>query len=474
MRKLFCPRIWKRLSYTKKEYNVIKTQFKEIKMKKVINTAAFAALIVGAAVTAQAADITVNMYGASAQRDYWKDLGGEFMTSQMGCLTAHKAKGGSNYYVIKGESCSQNAGDDVYITYASVASLEGVRAAKGVAPIDSTLDCNSDITKRKIVDKSTCTWPAWQTGEGVCTEVNTKEPAGAGTYACETIQLGTSDVEGSSFDQESHGLKFGHVPASSTNTWQDITLTPESTTGMVSYKPTIVPFAFYANNELGGASPVGDLSNLTRTQAVNLFAGKVATWDQLKGFGDYSEEIMLCLRHAGSGTHATLDKAVFRGDNLDVIKTAKDYENFSAPYAYFYQSSSSTKTGEAGMKECIESNGGVGPFMGVIAMGYLDADAAATTKMHQMKYQGSPAVDAAAMAAGTTNDYINQGSYDFWSAQNVYLQTADDTAFVQKLMAYASTHIPTSKAGIWTTDSDLNVTKASDTVIPVMDEVVVE
>jgi hypothetical protein len=415
-------------------------------MKKVINTALFAALIAGAAVTAQAADIKVDMYGASAQRDYWKDLGQTFMTATqatggMGCATAHKAQKTSNQVVIKGDNCSIAGGDDVYITYNSVASLEGVRAAKEVAPVvaEACATANGNAY-RTVVDVTSCTYPTWPT-VGTCTAT-----------ICDDIELGTSDVEGSSFDQESHGSIYGHMGG----TWQDIVLTAESITGLKNYKPTVVPFAFYANNDLGGAAPAAPLNNLTRTQALNLFSGKVYDWGQLNGFGAYAGKgVQLCFRHAGSGTHATIDKAVMRGDLALVKDEAVNYLAGILTDAYFYQSSDSSS---GGMKQCIETNGGNGVGGDYIAIGYLDADAAATANMHQLKYQGASATDTE----------IANGSYDFWSAQNVYLKTADNSTVVQKMMSFAAANIPSAKAGIWVKANDLNVQKLSDTSIPVL------
>ncbi len=415
-------------------------------MKKVINTALFAALIAGAAVTAQAADVQVDMYGASAQRDYWKDLGESFMTATvanggMGCATAHKAKKDSNKIVIKGETCAIAGSDDVYITYNSVASLEGVRAAKEVAPVVAEACATSNGNAfRTIVKVNSCTYPAWP-AEGTCTAT-----------VCGDIELGTSDVEGSSFDQESHGGIYGHLGGAV----QDIVLTAESTTGLKNYKPTVVPFAFYANNDLGGAAPAAPLNNLTRTQALNLFSGNVYDWGQLNGFGAYAGKgVQLCFRHAGSGTHATIDKAVMRGDLALVTEEAVNYSAGVLPDAFFYQSSDSSS---GGMKQCIETNGGNGVGGEYIAIGYLDADAAATLNMHQMKFQGASATDTE----------IANGSYDFWSAQNVYLKTADNTPVVQKMMAFAAANIPSGKAGIWVKANALNVTKTNDKAIPTM------
>jgi len=438
-----------------------------MKMKKIINIALVAAALTGVAVTAQAADepgIDINMYGASAQRDYWNALAPEFLTVNMQCASYQKAQVDSNYVVHKGTACAGVAGSpNIYINYSSVASMEGVLSAIHAAPLDATLNdtCGGNNALREIASKTTCTWGT-STTPGTCT-----------AKVCADIIGGTSDVEMSSFTQESTGNKNGHKGGGVATFIADGS-GYDVTTGMVDYKPTIVPFAFYANNDLDGATPTGDLANLNRTQAVNLFAGKIATWDMLKGYGNYPDEVQLCLRHAGSGTHATLDKVVFRDDTKSDIDpaTGKQYLSLveqevtdAAPYIYFYQSSSKALPA-AGMKECVETNGGNGRFSGVIAVGYMDADTLSNTNMHQMKYQGTPAVDEDNKAAGLTNDYINKGSYDFWSAQNVYVKTAENNTTMQALMAYAESKIPSTKVGIWTSKSNLQILKAADTHLP--------
>jgi hypothetical protein len=447
-------------------------------MKKVINTAIFAAIVAGSVVTAQAADIQVNMYGASAQRDYWQSLGETFLKDTdtsigMGCASAHLAQVeyvntsgvttiDKNSIAIKGESCSANGGDDVYITYTAVASLEGIAAANNVAPVVASLQCDgTNPALRNIANVAKCdltkTWPT----AGKCAN-----QADLSQYACADIQLGTSDVEGESFTQISNGNQKGHISGpieaiDLTSTEYDAA---KETSNLDSYKPTVVPFAFYTNNKVGGALPSGDQANLSRTQAVNLFAGKVKTWNQLKGYEAITRKVVLCLRHAGSGTHATLDTVVFRGDNLDIIQDENAFLPATnvAPYAYFYQSSSDLYT-------CVATNAGKGNTFANLqygAVGYADADAV-IADAHQMKYQGVPAIDKANIAAGK-NDYINKGSYDFWSAQNVYLQNADNTPFVAKMMDFAENNIPEAKYGIWTKKSALLVDKALDTNIPVM------
>jgi hypothetical protein len=422
----------------------------ETTMKKIINVAVFTAILAGAAVSAQATDIRVNMYGASAQRDYWKYLGQTFMTGElvdngMNCESAHyaKASGDSNYYVIKGENCEfagkadplQVEFDDIYITYASTASNEGIRAVKEVEALDpAKYGCGTAYDQRKIVDVSSCgldaVWPA----DGGC----------SATLVCGDIDLGTSDVEGASFTQSTTGAPYGHMGGTS----KTYTVTPEDTAGLKTYYPTVVPFAFYANDVYETVADAG-VDNLTRTQALNLFGAHVNNWNQFVGYDD--RKVVLCFRHAGSGTHATLDKAVFRGD--DTIKSSQ--VTFGTGYrAYFYKSSSSTRTGEAGMLECVANNANLSDAT-YMAVGYMDADTV-DDRVVKLKYQG----------ALPTADEIIKGSYDFWAKQNVLVDEAEDTAFVQEMMEFAAENVPTEKEEYWVPAGSLDVKKAHDTSIP--------
>ena len=68
------------------------------------------------------------------------------------------------------------------------------------------------------------------------------------------------------------------------------------------------------------------INNLTRLQVVALFSGVVSDWSD---FGVYYPAIpvTLCMRHAGSGTSATLDYAVMNngwGNALYEIRTTEN------------------------------------------------------------------------------------------------------------------------------------------------------
>ncbi len=429
-------------------------------MKKIINTAILSAVVVASAVSAQAADYNVNMYGASAQINYWNALMDDFLLTQ-GCDTTEQARVDSKKIAFKGTNCGVDDNSTYYITYTSVASLEGLKAVKGESSIDPSLICDgSDLNKRSVANAATCTnWkPAGGTAWGTC------------TAACLPIDVGASDVEGVSFHQRSVGNKYGHKGGGLDTDVYTADSVELSEVDYQRYQPTVVPFSFYVNNRIGGQYAAGIKNNLSRVMAANLFGGKVSNWTQFRGYEDYTYDIALCLRHAGSGTHATLDEVVFRGDNIELLEVQN---GTTAPYTYFYQSSSSTTTGTAGMKECIQQNAGKSS---AAAVGYMDADVASSSSLHRMTYNGVPSVDLEEKEDPIThimykaNDYINQGSYEFWSAQNLYIDLANtDKTLVDLMMNFANSNIPDNMKGIWTTDADLKVTKEFDVNLPVID-----
>jgi len=173
--------------------------------------------MLGAAATANAATTQVNMYGASAQRDYWNTLGEDFMDS-LGCTGYAKTTYSADFYAIKGTGCTvPGITDTVIITYGSVASLEGVKAALNVEPLDDKNNCardNGPASRQVVKTDSTAVW------------------GGATGITCGDIQLGTSDVEGTSFTQSSTGGINGYNTASFTPP-----VAPESVDGLVHSMP---------------------------------------------------------------------------------------------------------------------------------------------------------------------------------------------------------------------------------------------
>ncbi|MBU0481325.1 MAG: substrate-binding domain-containing protein [Proteobacteria bacterium] len=425
-------------------------------MKKLVLGAMLGASLLAMASTASAA-VEINIFGASAQNDYWNTAAPLYLAAPvanggMGCDPATVAKA-NRYYdkggvwtkdkkmgIAKGDNCAGAGGDTVYIQYTAVASFEGPRSVYGVDPdnLDSCSDNPAyDDHYREMIDETSCDFAI-----GECS-----------AKACKDVTIGASDVAAESFTQSSTGCINGHVDCSEV---LDISLTPDTipTAGLDTYRPIVVPFRFFVSDNLATAG----INNLTRLQAVLLFNGNVTNWSQ---FGPSYPNLgtVICLRHAGSGTHATLDKAVMRGDYpLASVQIVPPPFNPTGQVIYFNESSSN-------LMDCVNDLGGKSAATHG-AVGYADADknAAGTwPNVVNVTYNG---VDA-------LQDHIKNGVYSFWSAQWIYEDPTEPNyavthPIVQSMMAYSSiaANIPASKAPYWVAKNDLNVTKGTDFVLP--------
>jgi hypothetical protein len=281
-------------------------------------------------------------------------------------------------------------------------------------------------------------------------------------------------VAGETFGQESHGALKGP----SGGVWFDSTALPFDTTGLENCRPINVPFSFFAHEDtkvVGGLfladatlypfwssyyawwTPGDSKQNLTRLMATLIFSGSVTNWSD---FGYPAQPITVCLRHAGSGTHATLDAAVMRGD-ATLLKDEALPGSFPVlmgwvPVTYFNKGSSD-------MMRCIRD---AGPG----AIGYADSDKNGANPdgslgsyptVRALKYMGK---------FGVAFTLIN-GQYDFWSAQWLYFLANEDPATKAKILelcAFASdpTNMPDSRRAYWTTAGEMKVEKANDFAWP--------
>lgn len=430
--------------------------FKKVMKGTMIGAAA--ALVLGA--PAQAADITVNLFGASAQYEFWTSAAPAFLDSVCNGAVQH-AKGtltgpdGARDTGIARSTDCQGNGDNVTITYTTFSSEKGILAVSNQAGYDG---CGTGRAQIANVNNSTFT----------------TYPAAAGTVnglVCADIQIGASDVAGSTFGQESHGQLLGPRGGG----FVDYYATPVDTTGLLNCRPINVPFAFFVEEDtvvmdgLDLASdatwgsyypwwPIGDSKeNLTRMMATAIFSGQVTDWSD---FGYPAQAIKVCLRHAGSGTHATLDADVMRGEaNLMIDEALPD--SFPVlmgwvPVTYFNKGSSD-------MMKCIRDAGDG-------AVGYADADKNGGPRdgsggdydtVRRVKFMGKDAV---------AYTLIN-GMYDFWSAQWLYyLEDEDETvkAKIIELCNFASdpANMPESRRAFWTTANEMKVEKADDFAWP--------
>ena len=412
-------------------------------LKNILATAVVAMTVAGFAATASAAGtVEINLYGASAQYFYWNDVADNFLATQYSCGTVEQAQdAGKKNGITRGTSCSPGGDTTYIIRYSSKASFDGIDAQKGrddYAGLDEKcaegapgVPAGKAKFYRQMADESTVDW----TSKSVSTR------------KCVDVTLGASDVAASTFLQTSSGRE---KPCTATNTKTiSRTFGGLNASGLTTYKPLVVPFAFYVND-----TALPTVTNLTRLQAVMIYADFVKKWNDF-GPSYPDKTVVKCARHAGSGTHATLDAAVMRGD----------YNLFTAPGTLggkikFFND------GSGDLMNCVQQNGCPGYSTGTHgAVGYADADQdlASYVDVAQILYQG----------AAASKDNIKNGVYDFWSNQWLYEDPTETTyatthPVVTALMNYASiaSNLPTGKAPFWATSNEMKVTKTNDFALP--------
>ena len=432
-------------------------------MKKIIKTAALSASLVALASTAFASDLSLNLFGSSAQANFWNQNAVTFLTTAAGsggegcqsAVSGFSDPGTNKHGIVIGTNCAGNGGGRVIIRYTSNKSVEGLYAAAGLNPngVDGAT-CNNDPTMRLQaydVNSDGTTFSA----------------------QCQKVDVAVSDVASESFTQSSNGNYNGWLTVTPVQHLNLATANPpipgQNYFGTAS-QPIIVPFSFYANSNAG-------ISKLNRQQALLLFSGNVATWDMF-GQGFPQKNVVVCMRHAGSGTLATLDKAIMRGDR----PLSTNQLTGGAPTVWFMQ-------GTPDMLNCINSNGGDATGKSA-AIGYADSDAMTTgyngdgsenlnssyPNVQRLLYngggQGMTAANKTNYGYSAVKNEIINGSYEFWSAQEMYLNPNDaQNATVANLFNQAVTFAgnPQACPGLgcyWAAASEVQVTKESDSAVP--------
>jgi ABC-type phosphate transport system substrate-binding protein len=437
-------------------------------IKKIIQTAILGGSLLGLAGAANAATIDVNLYGASAQYEFWTAAAPGFLQSQ-GCRAQDisTAKDSGNVHGIaicrgteQGGQGFNNNGNTYYLRYSSKASYDGIRAVQGLDPDGDSGSCNDN--ERLMANEATTDW-----GTHTVTSLS-----------CKDVTIGASDVAAETFGQQSSGLQYGPKTTSNPTISRSIGgLTMDSSYNV--FRPIIVPFAFFRN--ANPTTPV-PYDNMTRLMATSIFNGQVANWSAFNPSNPNADiPVIVCMRHAGSGTVATLDAAVMRGDYTLVTEQIPADDELViiglAPAIYFNEGSSD-------MLRCVGGAGnraGYTEYTGIGAVGYADGDKVIMSdgtlpapnniagEYHDtgnfgdvklMKYMGE---------MPTRNNIVN-GVYDFWAAQWLYASPADSGAgsLVRALDAYASNpaNIPASKAAFWASQDEMKVEKATDFSFP--------
>lgn len=445
-------------------------------MKKVIKTVVFGASVLALASVANATEYNVNIYGASAQNEFWNDAADDFLAAAttangLGCTTVQQDRTTSKDGISRGTNCAglPDPADVIYIRYSARASADGPRSVYGIDP-DNVDSCDTEgftDSYRKMADETTVDWDPTTVG---------------GSNKCVDVTLGASDVASSSFTQVSEGNEEGFLQNGPVTRFDmNANLIPGEAQGLIPHRPVVVPFAFFGNGPAMGwdttdpANPVagaGAITNVSRVQAANLMAGNVYNWSQ---FGpDFpNKKVVVCLRHAGSGTHATLDKAVMRGDFSIAEKEAwPGTFTPNTPYLFFHISSSD-------LIKCVDQNGNspsTGGFTTDVtthmAIGYADADKNAPDAITgAIKYPDAVTLNYNGYSPAKQN--ITNGNYTFWSQQWIYENPADANyntlqPIHQKMVDFASdpANLPATKANYWAAANELNVVKPFDTSLP--------
>ena len=214
------------------------------------------------------------------------------------------------------------------------------------------------------------------------------------------------------------------------------------------------------------------IDNLSRLMVLQIFSSENAAWlDRWNQFGPWYPDagIVRCMRCAGSGTHATFDLQVFRGD-ATIMGTSV--------YGRFYHDESSSD-----LVKCIRDDGwassfGPTPWAGYnidgtddvrYAVGYADADKSLSrtdlSNLHIVKYQGVEPV----------RPKIENNEYNFWAAQTLYWDPVEiDNAGLTNLLtalraaannaAFVDTLDPQSM--FWTTQGAMSCQKVDASAQP--------
>jgi hypothetical protein len=433
-----------------------------MKLKNIFKSFVAGAAVLAIAGTASATDYDINIYGASAQFTFWNTVAGDWIKSRPGCSDAVPVTytfDGTNK--ITRATCS--GGNTYNIRVSSKASFDGILALKG-----DDSQAASGTTAEKCSSGDTGYDAAVADGIGHYRKMVDEASIGgttASTLKCVRVTVGASDVAGESFTQSSLGKLKGSTGALTYRSFSGI-----STTGLSSARPFVVPFAFYANTQNATLNTAMN-NNITRMMAVLLFSGQIDNWNEFGSSYPADLHTVVCLRHAGSGTHSTLDYAVIKGNGwggvlstvANVPGQVRDTTTFpghtlpayddSMPDVYF-------NDGTTDMLTCLNTHEG--------AIGYADADKEVSLSNHtvsgyanikQIAYQGEYA----------SADAIANGRYDFWTNEWAYKDPGMSTTLtpeVTNLLSYVAGHIPTTEVPFWMDQNSMTFEKATDKAYP--------
>jgi hypothetical protein len=348
----------------------------------------------------------INIYGASAQYTFWKTEFPLYLQAA-GCTLGMSGTTTDGKHFIQQATCGGNL---LNFRVSSKASYDGPLAVdfNTTNPSRDT-SCVSGgfggANTRPMIDPSTCSG-------GTCAI-----PVASAT-TCVPVTLGASDVQVQDFVQFSSGALLG--PNGGAFTVRNFANNPITlSANTVDYcRPEAIPFEFYVNSSVV-TSPSVTLTNISSAEAKMLFSGIITDWSQLQSTAMVAQPVTLCLRHAGSGTHATMD-AFMRPQTL--VKSAQGTTT-STGYKIFFND------GASDLMRCV--NGISGTWSGAGAIGYADADQSLSS------YPNTARITYDNILPITAN--VDDYTHSFVSIQNLYASTttAANNVFID-LCTYAS------------------------------------
>jgi hypothetical protein len=337
----------------------------------------------------------ISIYGASAQYTFWKTEGPLYRVAA-GCTLGVSGATADGKHFIQQANCG---GTTINFRVSSKASYDGPLAVDGNATHPSRDTTCSDPHQRPMIDPSTCSG-------GVC--------AAPTASNCYTVTIGASDVTVGDFKQKSTGALLG--PLGGAATVRDFKSNPFTLSANTTdyCRPEAISFAFFAHNDItttGGAT----ISNITSSEAKMLFSGVVKNWSDLQAQSMNSLPVQLCFRHAGSGTHASMDAWMTPNALPQTAVTG------GLSKIYF-------NDGSSDLMRCVN---GSGSWTGSGAIGYADADQSLGSYPNVVRLT----IDGVSPLGAQVDDY----THSFVSIQNMYASTTNAAdPIYQDLCTYAS------------------------------------
>ncbi|MGC1456605.1 MAG: hypothetical protein WA946_15580 [Nitrospirota bacterium] len=336
----------------------------------------------------------LNVYGASAEFTFFKSEIPHYLTAA-GCTLGGSASSSDGKHFIQQATCGSNT---VNWRVSSKASYDGPLAADGNTTNpsrDTTCEVSNGANYRPMLDN----------------------PGSTTLLTCQPVTIGASDVQVGDFVQKSSGLLLG--PLGGVQTVRNFQTNPfVLTSNTTAYcRPLAVPFAFFANNTVKLADGTTTISNISTAEARMIFQGVIQNWADLQAVSMSSMPVNVCYRHAGSGTHATMDSFMRPSGMIQNAVTGGSGAHF-----YF-------NDGSSDLMRCVN---GSGTWTGAGAIGYADADQVlGTTFPNTVRLT----LDGISPITANVDDY----SWPFTTIQNLYANTTvSATPIMQDLCTYAS------------------------------------